>query len=71
MTPFDEINLGQHWLRKWLVAWWHQAITWNNDDLSSVKSSDVHIIVIAQEKPQPSITKFSLKINNLEFHLKR
>ena len=29
VMPYDDINLGQHWLRSWLVAWWHQAITLN------------------------------------------
>ena len=26
-TPYGDRNLGQHWLRLWLVAWRHQAIT--------------------------------------------
>ena len=34
VTPFGDIDLGQHWLRWWLVAWRHQAITWTNVDLS-------------------------------------
>ena len=29
------IDLGRHWFMYWLVAWWHQAITWTNVDLSS------------------------------------
>ena len=32
VTPYDAINPGQHWLRQWLDAWWHQAITWTNVD---------------------------------------
>ena len=32
VTPY----VDQHWLRYWLVAWWHQAITWTDVDLSSV-----------------------------------
>ena len=35
MTPYGDIDLGQHWLRQWLVAWWHQAIAWTNVDLPS------------------------------------
>ena len=27
--------MGQHWLKQWLVAWRHQAITQTNVDLSS------------------------------------
>ena len=34
VTPYGDI--GQHWLRQWLVAWWHQAITWTNIDHESV-----------------------------------
>ena len=30
VLPYGDRDLGQHWLRKWLVAWWHQAITWSN-----------------------------------------
>ena len=26
VTPHGDVELGQHWLRKWLVAWRHQAI---------------------------------------------
>ena len=25
VTPYGHIKLGQHWLRQWLVAWWHQC----------------------------------------------
>ena len=46
---------------------WHQAITWTNVDWSSVKSNDIHIRAISQQMPQPSITKFRLKITCLEF----
>ena len=35
-------ELGQHWFRQWLVAR-HQAITWTNVDLSSVKSCGIHL----------------------------
>ena len=34
MTPYGDRDLGQHWLRQWLVAWWHQAISWTNVDWS-------------------------------------
>ena len=27
VVPYGGINLGQHWLRYWLPAWWHQAMT--------------------------------------------
>ena len=65
------IDLGQHWLRQswqWLVAWGHQAITWNNVDLSSLRSSDNPLRAISQELPWPSIVNITLKITNLKFH---
>ena len=37
LWPIDAIlykNLGRHWLRQWLGAWLHQAITWSNVHLS-------------------------------------
>ena len=40
-TPYGDIELGQHWLRQWLVAWRHQAITWTNVDLS-VRSPSIN-----------------------------
>ena len=30
-SSYGDINLDQHWLRLWLVAWQHQAINWPND----------------------------------------
>ena len=67
VMPNGDIDLGQHWFRKWLVAWWHQAITWTNVDLSSSRSKDNHLMAISQDKPQPSITEFSLKITYINF----
>ena len=69
VTPYGGRDLGQHWLRQWLVAWRHQANTWTNVDWSSVKSSDIHIRAISQAMPQPSITKICLKITYSKFHL--
>ena len=31
---YSEMELGQHWLRYWLGAWWHQAITWTSVDFA-------------------------------------
>ena len=69
VTPYVDRDLGQHWLKLWLVAWWHQAITWTNVDWSSVKSSDIHIRAISREMPQPSINEICLKITCLKFLL--
>ena len=63
VTPYGDIDLGQHWLRQWIVAWRNQAITWTNADLSLVRSSDNHLRAILQEMHQPLITIINLKIN--------
>ena len=68
VTPYGDRDLGQQWLRLWLVAWRHQAITWTNVDWSSVKSSDIHIRAISQEMPQSSISKIHLKITYIKFY---
>ena len=41
VTPYGYITC-QHWLKWWLVAWQHQAITWSNVNLSSERSRDIH-----------------------------
>ena len=46
MTPYGDSDLGQHWLGQWLDAWRHQAITWTNVDVSSVRSSGIHLRAI-------------------------
>ena len=67
VTPYGDRDLGQHWLRYWLVAWRHQAITWANVDLSSVRASGIHLSANSQEIPQPPITEISLKIIYVKF----
>ena len=32
MMPYGDTDLGHHWFRWWLVAWWHQAINWSNSN---------------------------------------
>ena len=44
------------------IGWWHQAITWTNVDLSSVKSSDIHPKAIALKIHQSSVIKINFKI---------
>ena len=43
VMPLGAINLGQHWLSKWLIAWWHWVITQTNFDLSSARSCDIWV----------------------------
>ena len=38
VMPYGNNYLRQHWLRLWLVAWQHQAITWTNFDLKTLAS---------------------------------
>ena len=45
----------------------HQAITWTNVDLSSGRSSGIHLRAILQELPQPPVTEISLKITYSKF----
>ena len=66
LSPFVDIDLGQHWFRQWLVAWWHQAITWTNVDLSSARSSGIHLRTISWDIRQPPFTKVSLKFTYLK-----
>ena len=68
VTPYGDVNCGQHWLRLWVVAWWHQAITWTNVDISPVRCSGMHLRAISQEILQPWITKISLRITYLKFN---
>ena len=37
LTPYGDIDVGQHCLRLWLVAWQHQAIIWTNAVVLSIK----------------------------------
>ena len=49
------------------IGWRHQAITWINVDLSSVRFSGIHLRSILQEITQSSVTEISLKITYLKF----
>ena len=44
----------------------HQAISWTNIYISSVRSSDIHLRETSQGMPQPSITEMSLIITYLK-----
>ena len=43
VTPYGDIDLGQHWLKKSLVAWWNQAITWANVDFLLMGFRGIHL----------------------------
>ena len=61
-------DLGQHWLRKWLVAWRHQAITWTNIDLSSVSSQGINLRTLSLENLNKPIRKTRFIIVSLKSH---
>ena len=44
-------------------------LKWNDVDLQSVRSSDIHLKAISQEISQPSTTEVSFKMTRLKFHL--
>ena len=39
VTPYGDMDLGQHWLKLWLVAWRRQAISWTNVDWKTLASN--------------------------------
>ena len=68
VTPYGVRYLSQHWFRYWLVAWWHQAITWTNVHLSLLRSRDIHLRTVSQSIPHLSTTEITLRITYLRFH---
>ena len=68
VTPYGDIDLGQHWLRWRLDAWRHQANTWIYVGWSSARSSYIQPRVISQEIHPPPTTKINSEIVYLKFH---
>ena len=60
-TPQGDKELCQHWL----VAWWHQAITWTDVNLSSVRSCGIHRSASSWDDLKIPIRKARLKITFL------
>ena len=52
VMPYGGTNLGQYWLRQWLVAWRHQVLTQINVDFSSVRFCGNHLRAITQWVPE-------------------
>ena len=65
---YDDIDLRQHWLRQWLVAWWHQAITWTNVHHQWRSVTITWGQFRKKYRSLPSVTKMSLKITYMKFH---
>ena len=68
VTPYGDKELCQHLIRYWLVAWRHQAITWTNVDLSSLRSHSIHLCALSLEDLKKPINKTRLKIAVLKWH---
>ena len=56
-----DIDLVQHWLRQWLGADRHQAITWTNVDFPLARFCGIHLRVISQWAPRLLLCILSLK----------
>ena len=68
VRPYGNSYMDQLWLRQCRVSWRHQAITWTDIDLSSVRLMTItwgqfHKI------QQPSINIISFKITYVKSHL--
>ena len=61
MTPYGDMDLVQHELRWWLVAWRHQAITRTNFGFSLMRLCGIHLRAILQHVPWLSFCIMSLK----------
>ena len=61
VTPYDDKVMGQHCFSYWLVAWWHQAITWTSVDLSKMFCG-IHVSAISQDLLKKLFHEMSLKI---------
>ena len=46
--PHGNMDLDQPWFRQGLPAWWHQAITWTNDDSSAMRSCGIHLTELSE-----------------------
>ena len=68
VTPYGDIDQGQHWLRFWLVVWQHQTITWTNIDLSLVMSCGINLRTLSWQNLKIPFSKSKLKIVLLKLH---
>ena len=60
--PYGDIDLVQHWLSLWLVAFRHYVITWiNSVFLSSMGYSGYHLRPLSQGELRKSTRKMGLK----------
>ena len=62
VMPHGNIDLCQLWIRKSLVAWWHQAINWTYVDLPSKVFCGIHLRVISRDMLMNLICDMCLEI---------
>ena len=60
LWPSDVIDLGQHQLMWWLVAWRQQVITWTKVNFSLMRFYGIHLRVISPCVPE--FENYSLKV---------
>ena len=65
VKPYADIDLVQHRLRWWLVAWRHRDIKCSKVDQSSVGFCCTHLEAISHERLKISNLDMDLKITNL------
>ena len=65
VPSFNNIDLGNHWLRTGLFAWRYQTITFTDVDSSSLEFSSINWVAVSQEMVKIFIHHISLKITNL------
>ena len=49
VMSYGVIDLGEHRLRQWFIAWWQQAITWTNVDLSLMEFYGIRLTTSLQD----------------------
>ena len=47
VMPYGDTEMGQHWLRLWLIAWQHLGITWTNADFSLARFYGIQLRAIS------------------------
>ena len=62
MTPYDDLDLDQDWLRYWPVAWRYQAIAWTNMEFSLVRLCCIYVKEISQRVTKLPFCMMTLKI---------
>ena len=60
VTPYGNNDICQQWLKCWLVAWWHQTITWINVDWRLLASTPVPFRSICLQMLQVEINILKL-----------